>query len=147
MEAVPMKILLPVDGSPSSSRAVRYVIQHWGDKQAKRGLSLILLHVDPPLPERVARVLPAETRAGYHDDHSKVAVRPARTALRKAGLEVEERHAVGDPGMFTVALAAKERCDLIAMGSHGRGAFLSAVLGSVVMKVLSRSKVPVLVVR
>jgi nucleotide-binding universal stress UspA family protein len=147
MEAVPMKILLPVDGSPSSSRAVRYVIQHWGDKQAKRGLSLILLHVDPPLPERVARVLPAETRAGYHDDHSKVAVRPARTALRKAGLEFEERHAVGDPGMFTVALAAKERCDLIAMGSHGRGAFLSAVLGSVVMKVLSRSKVPVLVVR
>jgi len=142
-----MKILLPVDGSPSSSRAVRYVIQHWGGKQAKRRVSFILLHVDLPLPERVVRVLPAETRAIYHDDHSKLAARSARHALRKAGLDFEERHAVGDPGMFTVALAAKQRCDLIAMGSHGRSAFLSAVLGSVVMKVLSRSKVPVLVVR
>jgi nucleotide-binding universal stress UspA family protein len=142
-----MKILLPVDASPSSSRAVRYVIRHWGGKQGRRRLSLILLYVDPPLPERVARVLPAETRASYHEDHAKVAMRPARRVLRKAALEFEERHAVGDPGMFTVAIAAKERCDLIAMGSHGRGAFLSAVLGSVVMKVLSRSKVPVLVVR
>lgn len=142
-----MKILLPVDGSPSSSRAVRYVIRHWGGTPAKQRVSLILLHVDPPLPERVARVLPAETRAGYHDDHSKLAARPARRALRKAGLEFEERHAVGDPAMYTVSLATKERCDLIAMGSHGRGAFLSAVLGSVVMKVLSRSRVPVLVIR
>lgn len=142
-----MKILLPVDGSPSSSRAVRYVARHWGGRQPKRRLSLLLLHVDVPLPERVARVLPAEARASYHEDHSRIALRPARGALRKAGLEFEERHAVGDPGMFAVAIAAKERCDLIAMGSHGRGAFLSAVLGSVVMKVLSRSKVPVLVVR
>lgn len=142
-----MKILLPVDGSPSSSRAVRYVIQHWGGKSANRHVSLTVLYVDPPLPSRVARVLPAEVRAGYHEDHAQVAVRPARRALRKAGLEFEERHVVGDPAMFTVALAAKQRCDLIAMGSHGRGALLSAVLGSVVMKVLSRSKVPVLVVR
>jgi nucleotide-binding universal stress UspA family protein len=40
-----------------------------------------------------------------------------------------------------------QRCVLIAMGWHGRGALHSAVLVSVVMKVLSRSKVPVLVVR
>jgi nucleotide-binding universal stress UspA family protein len=144
---ISMKILLPVDGSPSSSRAVRYVIQHWGGRQAKRNLSLILLHVDTPLPERVARVLPAEARASYHEDHSELAARPARRALRKAGLAFDERHAVGDPAMFAVSLAAKHRCDLVAMGSHGRGAILSAVLGSVVMKVLSRSRVPVLVVR
>lgn len=142
-----MKILLPVDGSANSSRAVRYVIKHLGGKQAKRHLSLIVLHVDPPLPERVTRVLPAESRASYHEDRSKLAIRPARTALRKAGLQFEERHAVGDPARFIIALAAKQQCDLIAMGSHGRGAFLSAVLGSVVMKVLSGSKVPVLVVR
>jgi nucleotide-binding universal stress UspA family protein len=108
---------------------------------------LILLHVDTPLPERVARVLPAEARASYHEDHSELAARPARRALRKAGLAFDERHAVGDPAMFAVSLAAKHRCDLVAMGSHGRGAILSAVLGSVVMKVLSRSRVPVLVVR
>jgi nucleotide-binding universal stress UspA family protein len=144
---ISMKILLPVDGSPSSSRAVRYVIRHWGDKQARRRVSFILLHVHPPLPDRVAQFLPTETRAGYYEDRSKAAARTARLALRKAALDFEERHVVGDPALFTVALAAKERCDLVAMGSHGRGAFLSTVLGSVVMKVLSRSKVPVLVVR
>jgi nucleotide-binding universal stress UspA family protein len=96
---------------------------------------------------RVARYLTPEDLARFHADRAKVTVRPARRALRKAGLSFEERHEIGDPAVFIVKLAAKLHCDLIAMGSHGRGAFLSTVLGSVVMKVLSQSKVPVLVVR
>ncbi len=139
-----MKILLPVDGSPSSSRAVRHVIRHWA---AEGTVSLVLLHVDPPLIERVARYLSTEDLARFHEDRAKAAARPARNALRKAGVPFEERHEVGDPALRIIGLAARLRCDLIAMGSHGRGAFLSAVLGSVVMKVLSHSKVPVLVVR
>lgn len=139
-----MKILLPVDGSPSSSRAVRYVVRHFAGEAAT---SLVLLHVDPPLIERVARYLTTEDLARFHEDRARDAVRPARAALRKAGTAFEEKHEIGDPAVRITELAARLRCDLVAMGSHGRGAFLSAVLGSVVMKVLSQSKVPVLVVR
>ena len=142
-----MKILLPVDGSPSSTRAVRHVIRHWSGKDSSPRASLVLLYVDPPLIERVSRYLTPEDLTRFHADRMKTTVRPARSALRKAGVPFEERHEIGDPAAHIVKLATKLRCDLVAMWSHGRGAFLSAVLGSVVMKVLSQSKVPVLVVR
>ncbi|HEX5959885.1 MAG TPA: universal stress protein [Rhodanobacteraceae bacterium] len=142
-----MKILLPVDGSPSSSRALRYVIKHWGGKTPARRASLLLLHVDPPLPERVGRYLTLEARARFHEDRARRAVRAARRMLRAAGLPFEERLVVGDPAPIVIRTAAKDHCDLIAMGSHGRGALMSLVLGSVVMKVLSLSRVPVLVAR
>ena len=45
-----------------------------------------------------------------------------------------------------IVAAAKERnCDLIVMASHGRGGIASVVLGSVTIKVLTHTKIPVLV--
>ena len=38
-------------------------------------------------------------------------------------------------------------CDLIVMGSHGRGGLSAVVLGSVTNKVLTHTKTPVLVYR
>ena len=44
--------------------------------------------------------------------------------------------------------AARERsCDLVCIGSHGRGGVASVILGSVALKVLSHSTIPVLVCR
>lgn len=142
-----MKILLPVDGSPSSSRAVRYVIRHWGGPEATPRASLVLLHVDPELGGGVARYLTAKDIARFHDDNAKFALRAARRALQKAGLLFEEMHQIGEPAEVITRMAGKLRCDLVAMGSHGWGALLSLVLGSVVVKVLANSRVPVLVVR
>jgi nucleotide-binding universal stress UspA family protein len=46
-----------------------------------------------------------------------------------------------------VAAARKGRCDAIFMASHGRGELTSLVLGSVTLKVLAHSKIPVMVFR
>jgi nucleotide-binding universal stress UspA family protein len=43
--------------------------------------------------------------------------------------------------------AKKAKCDLIVMGSHGRTGLASILLGSETSKVLTHSKIPVLVVR
>ena len=43
--------------------------------------------------------------------------------------------------------AKKAKCDLIVMGSHGRTGLASLLLGSETAKVLTHSKIPVLVVR
>ena len=142
-----MKILLPVDGSPNSSRAVRYVTEHFGEKKKGERTSLVLLYVDPFLIEGVARYLSAEDLARFYDGNAKRALAPARRVLRAAGQPFEDMHEVADPATAIVRLAKEMRCDLIAMGSHGHGALISLMLGSVVMKVLSHSKVPVLVVR
>lgn len=43
--------------------------------------------------------------------------------------------------------AEKQSCDLIVMASHGRRGFTGLILGSETTKVLTHSKIPVLVVR
>jgi nucleotide-binding universal stress UspA family protein len=51
------------------------------------------------------------------------------------------------PYQGIIDAARAKRCDVICMASHGRGAIASALLGNVTHKVLTHSKVPVLVCR
>ncbi|HKY02941.1 MAG TPA: universal stress protein [Burkholderiales bacterium] len=51
------------------------------------------------------------------------------------------------PARGIVAAAEKQGCDLIVMGTRGRGAVAAALLGSVTMRVLHEAKMPVLVIR
>jgi nucleotide-binding universal stress UspA family protein len=67
--------------------------------------------------------------------------------LDGAHIAYRERIVVGEPGSIIARIAKAERRDLIVMGSHGHGALRALFLGSVVTKVLARSRVPVLVVR
>ena len=54
---------------------------------------------------------------------------------------------VGNPAQEIVELAERGQFDLIVMGTHGRGGFMHALLGSVAEKVVRRAKCPVLTVR
>ena len=51
------------------------------------------------------------------------------------------------PWEAIIEAARKKKCDLIFMGSHGRTGLAGLVLGSTTTKVLTHSKVPVLVTR
>ncbi|SFW22998.1 universal stress protein [Luteibacter sp. UNCMF366Tsu5.1] len=140
-----MKILIPVDGSAQSNRAARFVIRQWLQRGDLPDLTVV--HVDLPLSAHIGGYLGAESVAQFHARNSELALRPVRRLLAKAGHIHEEVMCVGDPAEEIVRVATKGRHELIAMGSHGRGAVGSMFLGSVVLKVLSRSKVPVVVVR
>ncbi|TAN25189.1 MAG: universal stress protein [Castellaniella sp.] len=137
-----MKILLPVDGSASCTRAVRYLARHWPADAV-----VTLLNVDLPLRKSIAGRLDVDSVAQFHRDSGNAALKPARRELTKAGHVFDECLLVGDPGTEIVQFARRGRYDLIVMGSHGRGVLKSLFLGSVVTKVLAGSKVPVLVVR
>ena len=55
---------------------------------------------------------------------------------------------VGDnPYEAIIENAGKRQCDLIMMASHGRRGMDAVLLGSETIKVLTHTKVPVLVVR
>lgn len=140
-----MKILLPVDGSPFSTRAVRYVVKHL-QRFGKR-LAISLVHVDPPLIERVSKHVGPEDLASFHEKNAAAALGAAKRMLSKAKISYRERHLVGEAGICIAHVAKEERSDLIVMGSHGRGALKSLLLGSVVSKTLALTKIPVLVVR
>jgi nucleotide-binding universal stress UspA family protein len=137
-----MKILLPVDGSIYSTRAARYLARHWPADAA-----VTLLNVDAPLRESIAGYLDADSVARFHLDNGSATLRPARRLLAKAGHLFDERMLIGDPATEILRLAKRGRYDLVVMGSHGRGVLKSLFLGSVVVKVLAGSSVPVLVVR
>ena len=75
----------------------------------------------------------------------------------EAALEAAEDRAVagtvvtavreGPPSREIVGYAADEECDLVVMGTHGRGGLNRLILGSVAERVVRSSEVPVLTVR
>jgi nucleotide-binding universal stress UspA family protein len=67
-------------------------------------------------------------------------------ALVPEGIPVSGRTAAGHPGTELLKRATAADHDLIVMGSRGRGAVRSAVLGSASHFVLNHATVPVLVV-
>ena len=140
-----MKILIATDGGPSSTRATRYVTTHLA--QFGRKANVTLLHVDPPLLERMDDHVAPEDIAAFHARNAQAALRGARRLLAAAGVAFRELTHVGDPAAVIARVVRKERVDLVVMGSHGRGALKTLLLGSVVQKVLAQTRVPVLVVR
>lgn len=53
----------------------------------------------------------------------------------------------GNPVEVILTVAKEKNCDLIVMGTHGRGALADVVMGSTARQVIRRSPTPVLVVR
>ena len=54
---------------------------------------------------------------------------------------------IGSPVAQILETAEEKNCDLIVMGTHGRGALMDAMMGSTTNRVTRRSRIPVLSVR
>jgi nucleotide-binding universal stress UspA family protein len=67
--------------------------------------------------------------------------------LRASGLEVSFHLALGDPATELLKTAKAERCDLIAMTTHGHRLIGDIIYGSTIESVRHRATVPLLVVR
>ena len=71
-----------------------------------------------------------------------------RKAATSAGVAYEsEMTSPAEPYQGIIDAARERHCDLVCIGSHGRGGVASVILGSVAQKVLSRSTIAVLVCR
>lgn len=139
-----MRILLAVDGSAVGATVVRRVA-----KLAKELAAAPQLHVLTVVP-RLSKAAEKEFgKAGpgrYYDHQAEAVLEPLRALLKRTRLEWVEHKAVGDavPSILDEAKAAK--ADMIAIGSHGKGAIKTLLVGSVTQKVVALSPVPVLVV-
>lgn len=140
-----MKILIAVDGSPSSLRAVEYVTRHADIFGASAEITLIAVHLPMPSP-RVRSLVGKEVLDEYYSDESDEALAAALAHLRDKGRSFATLKRVGDPGQ-EIATAAADGFQMIIMGTHGRTALGNLVMGSVAMRVLAESSVSVLLVK
>jgi nucleotide-binding universal stress UspA family protein len=144
------RILVPIDGSPRSNRAIKAAA-----KLARgNGGKLTLFHATPtyrtPLyaegyafdwpPESVYLKESAATAAKLLARAKKVAATQKVTAT-----VVQSRSDA--PAQAILTAARKARASMIVMASHGRTGLEKLLLGSETQKVLAKSKLPVLVVR
>lgn len=140
-----MRIVVTTDGSKASEAASRYVARLASD--LAKLPQVLLVYVDEPLLQRVAVELGVKGVDRYHQENGKAVMKGAKSRLKRAGINFEEHLLIGDPAEALLKFVKKSNCDVLVMGSHGRSALKSLFLGSVTIKVLSRSEVPVVVVR
>lgn len=145
-----MKIVLAVDGSPYTAKAVKYLARH--ADLFGTGAELHLLHVRPAIPAGLAvsnarRVLGDDAVQDYYREEAEAALKPAERILRKAGIPFHADYKVGAIAPEIVAFAKKSKAGMIVMGSHGNGALANVLMGSVATKVLAAATMPVLIIR
>ena len=140
-----MKILLPVDGSEVSLKAVRFAI---GLLQQGLSGSLVVANVQEPATFYEMVVAPdAEVLQKVSTAAGIDALEPAESLLMEAGVVYEREIASGDPAHTIVDIAERFACDMIVMGARGTSALRSALLGSVSNEVLHAARVPVMIVK
>lgn len=145
------RILVPIDGSPTSNRGLEKAIGLASDQTAK----ICLLHVVDELavgadgmmympPSYIDEFIRA-LRAG-----GKKLLARAEAKVRKRGIEVEAvlLETVGRRVADLIIKQAKKwRADVIVLGTHGRRGLSRVVMGSDAELVVREAPVPVLLVR
>jgi nucleotide-binding universal stress UspA family protein len=141
------RILVPTDGSDITGKAIDTAI-----KLAKStGARLYAISVKEPFPYSAISEMQPTPPQEFFDAQERIAskrVAVVAEACKAAGVEcqahtVEALH----PWEAIIDHAQRNECDLLVMASHGRRGVSALLLGSETQKVLTHSKVPVLVVR
>ena len=140
-----MKILVAVDGSPISAKAVKFAINLV--RQLAEPPKLTLFYADPPLLNAAAIKLGASALKEYHDGNVQFATKTARAAFNRAHVAFVEEQVVAIPSEAIVKFAQKGKFDMIIMGSRGRSGLSGLLLGSVTSKVIAHCEIPVTIAR
>jgi len=145
-------ILVPTDGSKLAARGIKQAVGLARSLGAKlTGIYVVAPFAPPIYSEGSAYLARALSPADYKaltDKEAKKALAAIGRAARAAGVRFAERIVTeAQPWKGILQAARAGRCDLIVMGSHGRSALGGLMLGSETVRVLARSKIPVLVAR
>jgi nucleotide-binding universal stress UspA family protein len=132
------KILVPVDFSETSRKAVHYAVA-----LAKLFAGEVsLLHVVRPYPF-VPQMDPVDIASIQDAKRDLEALRGQVGELVRCSTLLRK----GDPPLEIIGAAEEFEVDLIVIGTHGRSGLAHMVLGSTAEKVIQRAVCPVLVVR
>jgi nucleotide-binding universal stress UspA family protein len=142
-----MKILVAVDGSKPSLKAVQLLIDHCDWYRSPPEVELVTVHLPVPRLPRMGVAVGKEQIEKYYREEGETMLASARKALDAARIPYQAHVLVGPVAEAIVKHAGDKRCDLIYIGTHGRSALGKALIGSTATKVLHISDVPVLLVK
>lgn len=137
------RILVGVDGSEPSKAAVRTA----GKLAAEKAGTVVLCYVVPPAPIFVDAAALTLVEFDRRAEAEGQALLEEAGALVPTGAEVQSAILHGQAASSLIDEARGRSCDLIVIGSHGRGALGRFLLGSVAIQVVAHADMPVLVVR
>jgi len=141
-----MKILLPIDGSKSSLNAAKYVTKTAKNSRSPVVVTLISVHDDAGLGH-VKQFVAKSVVDDYLREVSEKELKAAQKVLDAAGIKHNIVIKRGHISEEIMALANKDKVDLIVMGAKGRSGFVDALMGSVAQRISSCAKQPVLLVK
>ncbi|ADY54792.1 UspA domain-containing protein [Syntrophobotulus glycolicus DSM 8271] len=137
------KILVPIDGSAGSDKAVRLAITlvHEGDTE------IILLNVQSNYnTPNVKRFFSQEQIQAFQKEQSKEIFDRTLQITQEHPITVRTTLRLGDPGKEICDEAKESSVDFIVMGYRGLGTVKRAILGSVATQVLHETTCPVMIV-
>jgi len=141
------RILVPTDGSDITDKAVETTIS-----LAKSvGAQVYTISAKEPFPYSAISEMQPTPPQEFFDAQERIASQRVQVVVAKcvaAGVPCQS-HTIEalHPWEAIIDHAKRMECDLVVMASHGRRGVSALLLGSETQKVLTHSKVPVLIVR
>ncbi len=132
-------ILVTLEGTPTD----RAIIEHIKLLARAMQSRVVLLHVASGVPAKYHR----SDAAGKEVEESKAALEKVRAEFSAAGISAEVALACGEPVKEIVNWIRQNRCDLVAMSTHGHQFMADLVLGTTAIHVQHSVSVPVLMLR
>ena len=141
------RILIPTDGSDITAKSVETAVR----LAQSVGARLYTISVKEPFPYSAISEMQPTPPQEFFDAQERIAakrIQAVRDAAAAAGIACEA-HTVEalHPWEAIIEHAQRMECDLLVMASHGRRGVTALLLGSETQKVLTHTKIPVLVVR
>lgn len=141
-----MKVLLPIDGSKSSLNAAKYVAKMAKNSRSPVTVTLVNVHDDTGLgyvKQFVDKSVVDDYLREISEKELKAAQKVLVTASVKHNMAIKRGHIAEE----IIALANKDKFDMIVMGAKGRTGFMDILMGSVAQCISSKAKQPVLLIK
>ena len=122
-----------------------HIVEHIGPLAKLCHASVLLIHVADGWAARNIKQLDLRESEEMREDREYL--ERVAAGFVAAGVPAEAILATGDPATEVTTTAGRERCDLIAMATHGHKLIGDVIHGSVANQVRHKSMVPVLLVR
>lgn len=151
------KILYATDLSDNSAYAFRYAV----DLAQKNDAKIVIFHAIEPIPPYVRHyVMPFEDESEWEEKMKKeqdLTAKRIKERLEDFCKKESQRIPcldlvlkiivkTGYPVEEIIRTAEEEDCDVLVLGTHGKGFLLETFLGSVARSVLDRTRKPVFII-